>query len=206
MPLFSFRFNSGVWVVSKIPLTKVEEIEYSHRYGVDAFARKGAVMFEGYCNGQKFQLVGTHLQSDSPDSIRQGQCREMATRLLQKHAIDQVPQIVCGDFNIETADPENYHYMLKTLDAENGTMVGDVHASFDEIDNSLARRVNGRKQIIDYVLVRNSKFLQSVKRKIAVRRPPEHHKYKDLSDHYGLEAILEFTGGHELTSSMALSR
>jgi len=84
MPLFSFRFNSGVWIVSKIPLVKIEEIEYEHRFGIDAMARKGAVMFEGNWNGQTFQLVGTHLQSDSPDSIRHGQCREMTNKLLKK--------------------------------------------------------------------------------------------------------------------------
>ncbi len=200
MPFFSIRFNSGVWVISKIPLEKIEEIEYTHRYGVDAFARKGAVMFEGIWNGQKFQLIGTHLQSDSPDEIRQGQCREMTSRLLEKHFKNQVPQIICGDFNIETADSDNYHYLLKTLNADNGTFYGEIQTSFDEIDNSLAKRVNGRKQMIDYVLIRNSKFFRSIKRKIAVRRAPEHHKYKDLSDHYGVEALLEFTGVNEVTS------
>ncbi len=193
MPLLSFRFNSGVWIVSRIPLAKIEEIEYTHRFGIDALARKGAVMFEGNWNGQVFQLVGTHLQSDSPDSIRQGQCREMTNRLLKKYYREQVPQIVCGDFNIETADHENYHYMINTLEAENGTFSGNIQASFDEIDNTLAKRTDGRKQMIDYVLVRNSKLFRSVNRKVAIRRAPAHHKYKDLSDHYGVEAILEFT-------------
>jgi endonuclease/exonuclease/phosphatase family metal-dependent hydrolase len=200
MPVLSFRFNSGIWVVSKIPLKKIEEIEYHHRFGVDAFARKGAVMFEGSWYGQPFQLVGTHLQADSPDSIRQGQCREMATRLLNKHAREHVPQIVCGDFNIETSDPENYHYMLTTLNAENGIFSGEIHSSYDEIDNSLAKRPNGKKQMIDYVLVRNSKFFQSIRRKIAVHRAPAHPKYKDLSDHYGVEAIFEFAVSHDLTA------
>ncbi len=205
MPLFSFRFNSGVWVVSKIPLVKIEEIEYAHRFGIDAMARKGAVMFGGNLNGQEFQLVGTHLQSDSPDSIRQGQCREMTNRLLKKHFRDQVPQIVCGDFNIETNDRDNYHYMLNTLEAENGAFSGNIQTSFDEIDNTLAKRADGRKQMIDYVLIRNSKFFRSVKRKIAVRIAPAHHKYKDLSDHYGVEAILEFIGNNDVSSIIPLA-
>jgi len=205
MPILSFRFNSGVWIVSRIPLVKIEEIEYSHRFGIDALARKGAVMFEGDWNGQSFQLVGTHLQSDSPDSIRQGQCREMTNRLLKKYYREQVPQIVCGDFNIETNDKENYHYMIKTLGAENGTFSGNIQTSFDEIDNTLAKCANGRKQMIDYILVRNSKFFRSIKRKIAVRRAPEHHKYKDLSDHYGVEAILEFIGSGTVSSGNPLA-
>ena len=205
MPLFSFRFNSGVWIISKVPLDKIEEIEYNHRCGMDAFARKGAVMFEGNWNGQIFQLVGTHLNSDGPDSIRHGQCMEMTNKILKKHYKEQVPQIVCGDFNIETADQANYHYMINTLEAENGDFSGNIQTSFDEIDNSLAKRENGRKQMIDYVLIRNSKFFQSVKRKIAVRRAPEHHRFKDLSDHYGVEAILEFSGINEISSRVPIA-
>ncbi len=205
MPFLSFRFNSGVWVISKIPLEKIEEIEYTHRFGMDAFARKGAVMFEGSWNGQMFQLVGTHLNSDGPDSIRHGQCREMTNNLLKKYYKEQIPQIVCGDFNIETADKYNYHYMLNTLEADNGNFAGDIQTSFDEIDNTLAKRENGRKQMIDYVLIRNSKFFQSVKRKIAVRRAPAHHRFKDLSDHYGVEAILEFSGSNAVSSRIPVA-
>ncbi len=189
---FSIRTNSGIWVLSKIPLKKLKEIEYKNRFGIDAMARKGAVMFEGEWNGHIFQLVGTHLQADSPDEVRREQCNEISTSLLKRFSKDNIPQIVCGDFNIEMDDPFNYHYMLTALDAENGQMEGDIHTSFDEVDNMLAKKQNGKKQLIDYVLVRNSKLIKNIQRKISVIRQYRNNILLELSDHYAVEATLNF--------------
>ncbi|HEX2934519.1 MAG TPA: sphingomyelin phosphodiesterase [Bacteroidales bacterium] len=190
---FSFRTNSGLWVLSKVPLNKLEEIEYRNRTGIDAWARKGAVMFQGCWNEHDFQVVATHLQADSSNDIRRKQCLEVATRLLEKYAIENVPQFVCGDFNIEMADTENYDYMLHSLNAENGHIDGDIHVSFDEIDNCLARRDKGKKLLIDYILIRNnSRKIDSIKRRISVLKDKIDRKIDDLSDHYGIEALVHF--------------
>lgn len=190
---FSFRTNSGLWVLSKIPLEKIKEIEYKNRSGIDAWARKGAVMFQGNWTGHAFQLVATHLQADSSNNVRRKQCREIATQLLEKYAIENVPQFVCGDFNIEIADTENYDYMLHSLDAENGYMDGDIHVSFDEVDNCLARREKGQKLLIDYILIRNhTRKVDSIKRRISVFKDRIDNKIDDLSDHYGIEALVSF--------------
>jgi endonuclease/exonuclease/phosphatase family metal-dependent hydrolase len=196
---FSFRVNSGLWVLSKVPLKKLKEIQYKTRYGIDAMARKGAVLFEGEWLGHAFQLAGTHLQADSPDSIRREQCREISSDLLIKYARTNVPQIVCGDFNIEMDDNENYHYMLNTLDAQDGNIEGDICVSFDEIDNQLAKRENGKKCLIDYVLIRNYKRLKEVRRRVAVFKAYHNNLSFDLSDHYGIEAYINFGLNPELS-------
>lgn len=187
---FSFKTNSGLWIVSRIALVHIKEIEYQNRIGIDAMARKGAVMFEGNWNGNAFQLVSTHLQADSPDDVRHKQCDEIYDRLLKCFYKPNVPQIVCGDFNIEEEDVTNYQYMLHVLDAENGAIEGNILSTYDEIDNSLARKPNGKKRLIDYVLVRNSKIIREIKRKISVIRKSEK---EDLSDHYGMEAFFSFS-------------
>jgi sphingomyelin phosphodiesterase len=189
---FSIRTNSGIWILSKVPLKKLKEIEYKNRFGIDAMARKGAVMFEGEWNGRLFQLVGTHLQADSPDEVRREQCNEISNLLLKQFSKENVPQIVCGDFNIEMEDALNYHYMLNALDAENGLMEGDIHTSFDEIDNQLAKKQNGKKQLIDYVLVRNSRWVKNIRRRISVIRAYHDNILMELSDHYGVEATFNF--------------
>lgn len=190
--MFSIRTSSGIWVISKIPLTKIEEIEYSNRTGIDAMARKGAVMFQGEWQGKEFQLVGTHLQSDSPDEVRHEQCEEIYQKLLKKYYSSDIPQIVCGDFNIEMEDSTNYNYMLGALNAENGAMEGNIHVSYDEIDNQLAKRTNGRKQLIDYILVRNSHLIQSMRRSVSIFHGYNKDVITDLSDHYGIEAAIFF--------------
>jgi hypothetical protein len=70
-----------------------------------------------------------------------------------------VPFIVCGDFGTprfadacadETA---SYHNMLSTLGVENGV---PCRITLDETDNELARSDTGRKNELDYVLVRKN--------------------------------------------------
>jgi endonuclease/exonuclease/phosphatase family metal-dependent hydrolase len=189
---FSLRTNSGVWILSKIPLQMLQQIKFKNRFGIDALARKGAVLFEGQWQGQSFQLLGTHLQADSPDTVRRGQCLEIADKLLRKYTKDNTPQIVCGDFNIEIDDPKNYGYMLKVLDVQNGGLQGDVYSSFDEVDNKLARKENGKKRLIDYVLIRNSKVIKDINRRVLVLREYQKNIASDLSDHYGIEAFIHF--------------
>jgi endonuclease/exonuclease/phosphatase family metal-dependent hydrolase len=197
---FSLRTNSGVWILSKIPLLKLKEIEYKLRYGIDAMARKGAVLFEGEWQGQTFQLAATHLQADSPDSVRREQCHEIATKLLNIYSRANVPQIVCGDFNIEMDDAENYHYMLTALDVQNGLLDGDILTTFDEVDNNLAKVENGKRRLIDYVLVRNNKLLNVIRRRVAVFKEYKNNLSFDLSDHYGMEASINFGTGAGLAA------
>lgn len=190
---FSLRTNSGLWILSKTPLTQLKEIEYKNRFGIDAMARKGAVMFQGNWFGNSFQIVATHLQADSPDEIRRQQCNEIATELLNKFSVNNIPQFVCGDFNIEMTDTENYHFMLSSLNAENGHLEGDIHFSYDEIDNRLAWKERGKKQLIDYILIRNhARKVVSVKRRISVLKNIIDSRMDDLSDHYGIEAQVSF--------------
>jgi endonuclease/exonuclease/phosphatase family metal-dependent hydrolase len=195
--MYSLRTNSGIWVISKIPLTKIKEIEYSSRTGIDAMARKGAVMFQGEWHGKEFQLVGTHLQNDSPDEVRHQQCEEIYQELLKKYYSSDIPQIVCGDFNIEMGDSLNYNYMLDALNAENGMMEGNIHVSFDEIDNQLAKRPDGKKQMIDYILVRNSRLIESIRRRVSIFQGLDKDVITDLSDHYGIEASIFFGSAPE---------
>jgi endonuclease/exonuclease/phosphatase family metal-dependent hydrolase len=193
--ILSLRTNSGVWILSKIPLRKIDEIIYTSKTGLDAYARKGAAMFEGNLNGQKFQLVGTHLQANSTDLVRLQQCSEIYNSLLEKYYERNTPQIVCGDFNISTDDLVNYELMLKTLRVKNGLFEGGNDVSYDEIGNQLAKRKNGQKYRIDHVLVRNSKLIRTINRKISIIRHRTEDFITELSDHYGVEAILDFQDG-----------
>ena len=199
---FSLRTNSGIWILSKIPLLQLEQIEFKNRFGIDALARKGAVLFEGEWQGQRFQLLGTHLQNDSPDSVRYGQCHEIAEKLLKKYTKLDTPQIVCGDFNIEFTNNVNYGKMLKILDAENGCLKGDLQTSFDEVNNTLAQKENGEKQLIDYVLVRNHNAIIDIERQIFVLKGCISDIDSNLSDHYGIEATVNFTISPPATLSL----
>lgn len=187
-----FRTNSGLWIVSKIPLSKLGEFQFSLCKGYDAVARKGAVLFEGDFQGAKFQLLATHLQADGSHSLRNKQCAEIKEHLLNPYFREDTPQFICGDFNIDMEDTFNYRQMLQTLDAKNGALSGNIQVTYDEVNNNLAYNSNGKKRIIDYVLVRNEDLIEKIERKVQTFFSSIDGYESNLSDHYAMEFSVNF--------------
>lgn len=190
--LWPFKTSSGLWILSKIPLTELKEIKFQSAKGFDRIARKGAVLFEGSFNGAKFQLMATHLQADNPSQVRQTQCREISQLLTEFYEPD-IPQILCGDFNTEMSDQQNYEKMLQTLDAQNGELTGPLKVTYDECNNNLAKKPNGKGEIIDYILTRNTHLIDNIQRKVLEFYHSEPRYKTHLSDHYAMEATVRFT-------------
>ena len=188
-----FKTNSGLWVVSKIPLTELGEFQFSRCAGFDAGARKGAVLFQGNFRGANFQLLTTHLQADNLSEVRGIQCAEIKEHLLNPFFRKDIPQLICGDFNIDMDDRPNYHQMLQTLDAQNGDLSGTVKVTYDEVNNNLARNTNGKRRIIDYVLVRNGALINKIERKVQTFFTFVGGVESNLSDHYAMEFKVSFS-------------
>ena len=190
--LLPFRTNSGLWVVSKTPLRQLDRIEFSISKGFDVIARKGAVLFQGEFQGVKFQLLTTHLQADNSHLVREKQCAEIKEHLLNQYFNPTIPQLICGDFNIDMEDQMNYQIMLHTLEAKNGAITGDNQFTYDEINNTLARNAFGKKRVIDYILVRNEQWITHIERKVQTFYAKIGLKFSNLSDHYAMEANINF--------------
>lgn len=186
------RTSSGLWILSKIPLEKLKEIRFRAAQGIDVIARKGAVMFGGTYNGAEFQLLATHLQAENPHNIRQSQCREIYS-LLEDYKRPDVPQLLCGDFNVEMSDRENYGRMLQILDAHNGELSGQLKVTYDEAHNTLAQRPGGKGEILDYILTRNSHLIEKIERRVSEFYHHEPSFCSHLSDHYAMEVTIRFT-------------
>jgi endonuclease/exonuclease/phosphatase family metal-dependent hydrolase len=193
-----FRTSSGLWVVSKIPLTQLGVIQFSQGKGFDLAAHKGAVLFQGCFNGAPFQLLATHLQAEEASQTRAVQCREIREKLLNPYYNPDIPQILCGDFNIDQDDTIHYEHMLHTLDATNGALSGSMQVTYDERNNNLAYKKNGKRRIIDYVLIRNENRLDKMERKVrqflanAMEGLQSKTPITELSDHYAMEITLSF--------------
>lgn len=188
----SLRTNSGLWIVSKFPLTKLDQLEFSKSKGYDAVARKGAVLFEGNFKGSKFQLLATHLQAEDSQTLRELQCAEIREHLLNPYFHKDTPQFLCGDFNIDMHDTTDYHRMLQILDATNGSLSGSIMVTFDEIDNKLAYKANGKQKILDYALVRNDALIERIERKVQTFFSNIGEVESHLSDHYAMELNVNF--------------
>lgn len=189
---FSLRTNSGLWILSKHPIEFSQEIKFKTKSGIDAFSRKGALMAQMCVNGQRIQIIATHLQSSGESWLKESQCVELTNRITDFYKIEGVPQIICGDFNIKKDAPIQYNNMLKILDAHDFEISGTQKFSYDRLNNDLHNDNSKKQDLIDYVLIRKNQSNVSFKNKlIKVFKNKWDAKHSDLSDHYAIEAHLE---------------
>jgi endonuclease/exonuclease/phosphatase family metal-dependent hydrolase len=188
--LGSLKANSGIWVLSNKPLHVLGTVQFNDCAGIDCYARKGAMLLEGEVNGKKFQILGTHLQSEDQSTIREKQMDQIYMQLLSPHHKENVPQMICGDLNTEDHMKEHYCAMLECLDAENGEFDGVEKCSYDGVNNEIAQSYGAKKKFtLDYILFRaNGAKVKTVKRTISVMKKGKKH----LSDHYGVICEMKF--------------
>lgn len=190
---FSLRTNSGLWIFSKFPIVHQQEIMFETRYGVDALSRKGALLVELDVRGQRMQVIATHLQNAGQATLRQSQCEELFQRLLQPSQKPGVPQIICGDFNIDRYSAnETYQQMLDILHAKDADVETGAF-SYDRVANDLDVEPGTKRELIDFILTReNASNVQRVKHAIKIFKQRWHSNHQDLSDHYAIETKIEF--------------
>jgi len=196
----SFRVNSGIWIFSKYPIVNYASIVFKSCYGVDALSKKGALLVELDVNGKLIQVVGTHLQNAGRAELKALQCKEIFEKLLKPNEKSGVSQVICGDFNIEMQSVY-YQQMLLNLDAEDGKLTGEQQYSFDRLTNDLQTEAGDRRELIDYILLRNNKAqCQWISKIVKPFKVQWHSKHLDLSDHYPLIAEILMYGGMNTAS------
>jgi endonuclease/exonuclease/phosphatase family metal-dependent hydrolase len=189
----SYRTNSGLWILSKIPLINIGEIEFKRSSGFDRFSRKGALMVEGIKNGVTFQIVNTHLNAGSDQTIRDSQYQEVYCHLIEPNRTAGVPQILCGDFNTNKSDKENYPKMIEMLSVPDYDILGTCLFSCNGLKNDLTDYNYNQQDLIDYIFVNlNGQIVKKIERKIHEVTEKWSIRHKDLSDHYPVTALIQF--------------
>lgn len=189
--LISLKTNSGVWIFSKHRILSTKSIIFKNRSGIDAFSRKGALLAEISFQGRRIQIAGTHLQNSGPSWVKQTQCVEFYHRVLKPESKSGVPQIICGDFNINQKNSEEYRSMLQSLNAVDTELSSGLMHSYDRAQNDLHVEKGDNADLIDYILVRNTGEFEWVNTKIVALRKKWCDRHADLSDHFALEAQLQ---------------
>lgn len=202
--LFSLKTNSGIWIFSKHPIRNTHAITFQTRHGVDALSRKGALMIELEVDGNVVQIIGTHLQNAGGDWIKHSQCVELYHKLLKKFQRQGVPQIICGDFNINRSDSSNsYRFMMQTLDATDGELTGNHRYSYDRQNNDLQVEQGTAQDLIDHIITRdNGGEIQVHHKEVRIFKWRWNSNHQDLSDHYAIEAEISFQTSQPLVTAL----
>ena len=198
------KVNSGVWIISKLPLSNGQSIKFNKCKVGDCFAKKGAVFVEAYKNNQKFHIIGTHLQAEEGEKfqkVRKKQYSDINENLIHPLSEKNVPMFVVGDMNTAKSDTSGYNDMLKIMNVEDGILEGGVSGSYNIIKNDLKEKKSSARQdsegqsvkIIDYILFQpNGIQPKSFIREVKIFQYPWDEKHKDLSDHYAVYAKIVF--------------
>lgn len=187
-----FKTNSGVWVLSRLPIEDLRFVRYKNCKGTDCFGGKGAYVFSVTKNGHTSYIAGTHVQSGAQPATRQKQFAQLVAETAYIPA--DVPLLILGDLNTDLYLPDEHRAMLETLQAEDGPTEGEKYSY--AADNDLAKRFFGENNSsLDYLLVRDKAHkISSVKRTIHRYSSVSFgtYRFKDLSDHNALVGEVVF--------------
>ena len=157
-----FKCNSGVWIISKIPITVIKKIYFKNGRGTDRLACKGAMLIEAKKNNFSFQLAATHLQSDLQHKdvrrIRKIQYQKISKELLEPFSIKNIPQFVVGDMNTIENDSLGLQQMLSILNMKQCFCENKCNYSFDCSKNDFLSNSKDPPQLIDYIIYDKKEF------------------------------------------------
>jgi len=188
--------NSGIWIISKLPIkTRIDKL-YRECDGADCFAKKGATLIEVEKDGKTFQIVGTHLQADegkAKQKVRNEQYYDLNKLLGEAHK-DGVAQIIAGDFNTPVTDTTRYNYMLRSIKSEDGPLSGNMQYTWDNTTNDITHGQKDTSQVtLDYIFTRANGFNFVSERRVIKRFQVRWACDKiDLSDHFAMEGVFEY--------------
>jgi endonuclease/exonuclease/phosphatase family metal-dependent hydrolase len=189
------KINSGVWILSRFPLTNRKSIKFSNCKCLfqDCRANKGALFVELEKNGQKIQLIATHVQAEKGaqfDAIRSAQFLEIKENYVSPQRDINIPQIIAGDLNtLQIPNSKPYDDMIDLLEAQDPHLMGEFKFTYGGKPNDLIGKEVVEGKVIDYVLFnpKKSPVVHEYNRVKIFRKKWKKNKI-DLSDHYALEA------------------
>ncbi len=179
-----YKNNSGLWVITSIPITLIDNINFTELRHTDWLSSKGAHLYVVIKNQQTFHIINTHMQADYDtkySDIRTKQYTEIKEKLIFPLEDSEIPLILCGDLNISKQSQLNQ--MLEKLNFINGPLLGELrHSSLSE-----------NHELLDYILVKTKQFkFQSVERRIQNMSVYLAIDPIQLSDHYPIEGIFKW--------------
>ena len=179
-----YTMNSGLWVISSIPITLIDNINFTELRHNDWLSSKGAYLYSVIKSQQEFYIINTHMQADyltKYSDIRTSQYTEIQQKLILPNENSKIPLILCGDLNI--SKPSKLNQMLEKLNFFNGPLSGKLkHTS-----------LGNNHELLDYILVKSKKIkFQSIERRILNMSVYLNIDSIQLSDHYPIEGILKW--------------
>lgn len=198
--------DSGVIVLSKLPILETDCIRYVRSCDWDSFSAKGAVYAKIQVGVNKWiHVFASHLQSlygrveKEPFEIILDQFDQLSAFMADK-VHDQFPVFLTGDLNIDASKGNEYDRMLEHLNLPGFVRKDVLYDTFGSHPFTFGNLTYptpedwGVRPSIDYIFM-----FQNYQPQIGVsatgainKMPVEGKPYVRLSDHYAVEIDLDF--------------
>jgi len=190
---FSFKTSSGVMIMSRFPMKKLGEVDFSTCEGADCMARKGGLLCEVELpNQQKIQVLGTHAEAGGSFELKVSQFHQL-NQLLSSFYSPDIPQFPCGDFNVNKENKPLYDTLTHILGAKDGQPIGELQYTSDHALNNMAVYELNHRRLIDYVFFKGENILPIFEeRKVMRYQFPWNKNQTDLSDHFAVKLKMRF--------------
>lgn len=185
-------FGSGLYVLSKFPITDKSRVYYHSCRKADCFAAKGLSLISFQLpGGKEVQIGNTHLQAGK--NIKSDRIRMKQLKQVKKHLASTekpgVAQIVLGDINIDAKD-ENFPKALELLNMSSTQLEGDLDYTNGFPITCYNKPGDDEKEWIDHIWVSKKSDARITGKKVKVFRGLINNRECPLSDHYGVEATI----------------
>lgn len=185
-------FGSGLYVMSKFPITEKKHVYYRSCRMADCFAAKGMYLVTLKLPwGKEVQIGNTHLQAGQNQKsvrIRMKQL-EQVRKLLISNVKPGVAQVVVGDINIDAKDSV-YPKALELLNMSSTPLEGEIDHTNGFPVLCYNKPGDDVKEWIDHIWISKNSDARIIGKKVKAFTGLINKKECPLSDHYGVEASI----------------
>ena len=215
-----YVIDSGVLILSKLPILSSDSIVYTLGCGSDMFMRKGAVYAKIQTSpNSHINLFATNLQSNyvggelDTRTVRNQQLRELLA-FIRRTSIDSYPILIAGNLNINANNKTTIgklgkteydriwnnlqldQYSLVDLSYENENSSISHSVTFGEDEKYLTPNLLvGSNQCIDYIMLfryeNGALIVDNQRTTVEKMETNGKHPYTHISNHYALKCELE---------------
>ncbi|MCW5907362.1 MAG: hypothetical protein KIS94_05855 [Chitinophagales bacterium] len=186
-----FKFCSGVWFFSKLPIRMLDEVCFTDCDGADCMVHKGGQLCEVTLpDNRKVQIMGTHCEAGGTFEMKVGQFYQLR-EMMDKHYAEGIPQIACGDFNAAKSNKLLYDTLLTILGVTDGPLSSELQFTGDHMLNDMQNYKPEKRNLIDHFFYRSHNVVPKSEQRWVVRYQKQYtKKNSDLSDHFAVKMKL----------------
>lgn len=188
--------DSGLFIVSKYPMTVLDQIIFDHCTNSDCMSSKSALLVEiTMPSGKKIQFVNTHLQAWSAPkamAIRKVQLEQIKT-MINKYQTPSVPQILAGDLNIDGKLAIEYNEALRLMEMTSTPLDGDITGTNGfSTQGCFKKPGEDNEEWLDHFWLKSNGTATNIEnKKVLLLTGKLSGKVCPLSDHHAVEAVIQ---------------